>query len=59
MLSFINELLYDNCDLYDTVTNITKNCGTDINMADENCYPECNALPRCNLDTMLPAKFTW
>ena len=35
MLSFINELLYDNdnCNIYDTVTNITTNCGTDIKIA--------------------------
>ena len=43
MISFLNEMLYDNCDLYDTVTNITKNCGRDINMAENNCYPECIA----------------
>jgi len=39
----INELLYDNCNIYDTVLNITKNCGTDIITAEENCYPECVA----------------
>jgi hypothetical protein len=43
MISFLNEMMYDNCNIYDTVTNITKNCGTDINMADNNCYPECIA----------------
>jgi hypothetical protein len=43
MISFLNEMMYDNCNIYDTVTNITTNCGTDINMADNNCYPECIA----------------
>ena len=42
-MSFINELLYDNCDVYNTVTNITDSCGTVLQTAEDNCLPECVA----------------
>jgi len=43
MFEYLNEILYDNCDMYNTVTNITNNCGSDINIAEKYCYSECIA----------------
>ena len=41
MLNYINEIIYDNCDIYNTVTNITTTCGTNMAYTEEKCYPEC------------------
>jgi len=41
MFEFMNEILYDNCDVYSTVTNITDYCGPDMGKAEEYCYSEC------------------
>ena len=41
MLEYLNEIFYDNCDMYNTVTNITDYCGKDMNIAEEYCYSEC------------------
>ena len=43
MLNYLNELIYDNCDIYNTVSNITTTCGTNMMYAEEKCYPECIA----------------
>ena len=38
-----NELIFDNCDHYNTVLNITTYCGTDLQIVEDNCSPECIA----------------
>jgi len=43
-MTYIQELLFDNCDIYNTVTNITSSCGNDIDLAEYNCHPECIAV---------------
>ena len=40
-MTYIEELLFDNCDVYDTVSNITTDCGNNMDIAENNCYPEC------------------
>ena len=40
-MTYIEELLYDNCNMYDTVSNITEYCGNNHILAEEICYPEC------------------
>ena len=42
-MTYIEELLFDNCDVYNTVTNITNSCGDNMDLAENNCYPECIA----------------
>ena len=41
MLENFNEQIYDDCNVYSTVTNITEYCGTDMHNAEEYCYSEC------------------
>ena len=38
-----NGWLFDNCDQYNTVLNITTYCGRDLQIAENNCSPECIA----------------
>ena len=41
MLEYLNEIMYDNCDTFNTITNITNYCGPDMGKAEEYCYSEC------------------
>ena len=42
-MSYIEQFLFDNCDVYNTVSNITTQCGNNIDIAEQYCSPECVA----------------
>jgi hypothetical protein len=43
MLEYIKEVFYDNCDIYNTVNNISSTCGNSMVYTEHTCYPECMA----------------